>query len=76
MMDFTGTVLVASGAEETLERIVSWLSRAGFRVQAVRRGGDALLAILEERVKIAIIEMSADDSLEMGRRIFALGISC
>lgn len=99
-MILTGTVLVASGVEENLSGIASWLSRAGFRVQAVRKGGEALLAILEERIRIAIIDLelqdlpgldvvtilrkfrpalpiivlSADESLEMGRRIFAQGI--
>lgn len=54
-------VLIAASERSTRQEILDHLSVQGYQVIAVERGGDALLAVTEGNISLAILDISVQE---------------
>jgi len=54
-------ILIATPEPSIKQQILDWLSAQGYRTAAVEWGGDALLAVAEDNVRLVIMDLSLQE---------------
>jgi DNA-binding NtrC family response regulator len=54
-------ILIATPDQVTQQQFHDWLSSQGYRVAAVERGSDVLLAVAEDNIRLVILDLSIQE---------------
>lgn len=54
-------ILIATPEPHTRQQILDWISSQGYRVAAVERGSDVLLAVAEDNIRLVILDLSIQE---------------